>query len=170
MVSFGVMNFRVWILALATGCAAQTPVPNASQLHEPAGYVVLFKLHTLPASVQVYTCKSSAWSGPDPDAIVTNDKKTLTIRHYKGPTWEATDGSIIHAGNAKHFLALREKSVDWLQLTASGGTNQFAKVAFIHRIDTSGGVPPAQACDATHDQEQVRVPYSATYLFLVPGK
>jgi hypothetical protein len=35
-----------------------------------------------------------------------NDAKTLTVHHYKGPTWEATDGSIVRSDGsaAKHFL------------------------------------------------------------------
>jgi hypothetical protein len=153
----------------------QTSVPKASELRDPPGHAILFRLRTLPTSVQIYTCKATAdpakpfaWSGPDPDALVANAENTLTIHHYKGPTWEATDGSIVRGSSARHYLAAREGSVDWLHLMATNGTRQFAKVAFIHRIDTSGGVPPPQVCDATHDQEQVRVPYSATYLFYVP--
>jgi Protein of unknown function (DUF3455) len=149
---------------------AQTPVPKASELYDAPGHAILFRLRTLPTSVQIYTCKATAgafaWTGPDPDAIVANSDNTLTLlHHYKGPTWEATDGSIVRGSNAKHFLSPKEKSVDWLELTAVGGTQKFASVDLIHRIDTSGGVPPSQPCDAAHDLEQVRVPYSATYLF-----
>ncbi len=161
-------------ICLASISLGQTPVPPASELHNPPGHSVLFRLQTLPTSVQIYTCKATggafAWSGPDPDAIVSNPLHTVTIHHYKGPTWEATDGSIVRGSNAKHFLAPREKSVDWLELAASGGTQKFSSVDFIHRIDTSGGVAPSQPCDAAHDLEQVRVPYSATYLFYTPKK
>jgi hypothetical protein len=146
---------------------------TATGLHDPPGHSVLFQLRTLPTSVQLYTCKATAgsfaWSAPDPDAIVATADSALIIHHYKGPTWEATDGSIIHGGNAKHFPAPREKSVDWLELTATKGTLKFAKVAYIHRIDTSGGVAPPQPCDAANDQQQARVPYSATYVFYVPN-
>jgi hypothetical protein len=150
----------------------QTPLPKASELHDPPGYKVLVKLRTQPTSVQIYTCKATgggyAWSGSDPDAIVTNAEHKLTIHHYKGPVWEATDGSIIRGSNARHWRAAQEKAVDWLELTGTGGTRQFAKVLLIHRIDTAGGVPPTQGCDEAHNLEQARVPYSATYVFYVP--
>jgi hypothetical protein len=48
---------------------------------------------------------------------------------------------------------------------------QFAKVAFIHRFETEGGIAPdaaSHACDATHAGDQVRVPYRATYEFYAP--
>lgn len=163
---------KVWEPALFCSLVllGQSSIPNASELHDPPGYAILFKLRTLPASVQIYTCKpATGWTGPDPDAIVAgSDTRLPVVHHYRGPTWESTDGSIVRGGNAKHYRAPKEKSVDWLELTASSGTQKFANVSFIHPIDTSGGVAPAQPCDATHDQEQVRVPYSATYLFYAP--
>jgi hypothetical protein len=168
------MKVRTPLLLYPLVLLGQSSIPNASELHDPPGHEIVFKLRTLPTSVQIYTCKAAAggalaWTGPDPDAILANSDATLAIvHHYKGPTWESTDGSLVHAGNAKHFLARRENAVDWLELTASDGIQKFAKVAFIHRIDTSGGVPPSQPCDAAHDQQQVRVPYSATYLFYIP--
>lgn len=140
-----------------------------AQLVEPSGHTIVFKGQTVPGSVQVYTCNAGAWTGPDPDAIVLNANRSVILHHYKGPTWEAADGSIVHGSNAKHFPAPQAKSVDWLELTASGGTLKFAKVDLIHRVETSGGVAPAQACDAAHNLQQVRVPYSATYLFYAPG-
>ena len=166
------MRHTIFLLLLAGGCFAwaQT-IPAASELQAPAGQVKLFEFKTLPASVQIYTCKAGAsdtftWAGPDPDAILKSRDKSLTVHHYKGPTWEATDGSIVKGSNAKHFRPTREKAVDWLELTAKSGTQQFANIAFIHRIETEGGVPPDPAtCDATHTGEQVRVPYSATYEF-----
>jgi hypothetical protein len=167
------MSKNVCLLALAVSCfRGQSSIPSAAELHDPPGHMILFKLRTLPTSVQIYTCKATdgtfGWSGPDPDAIVANSEETLILHHYKGPTWEATDGSVVRGSNAKHFLAPQAQSVDWLELTAIGGTKQFAKVTCIHRIDTSGGVPPSQPCDATHSQEQARVPYSAVYLFYIP--
>jgi hypothetical protein len=154
------------------GQTAQNPLPN-SELKDPNGQEVQFKFQTLPNSVQIYTCRPSngsfVWSGPDPDAILLNDGKTLTVHHYKGPTWEATDGSIVRSdGNlARHFLPNNKAAVHWLELPASGATKQFAKIKMIHRIDTSGGLPPDKPCDAQHAGAQERVNYSATYLFYV---
>ena len=160
----------LWSLSL-TGQTAQNPLPN-SELKDPDGQKVQFKFQTLPSSVQVYTCRQTnavfTWSGPDPDAILINNDKTLTVHHYKGPTWEATDGSLVRSDGklAKHFLPNNKDAVHWLELPAQGATQQFANVKVIHRIDTSGGLPPSdKPCDAQHAGDQERVHYSATYLF-----
>jgi hypothetical protein len=67
------------------GQTAQNPLPN-SELKEPAGKQVQFRLQTLPTSVQIYTCRQAgqgfAWVS-DPDAILMNDEKTLLVHHYK---------------------------------------------------------------------------------------
>lgn len=153
---------------------AQNPLPN-SELKAPEGQKVLFQLHTLPNSVQIYTCRQAgqnfAWLGPDPDAILTNAERTLTVHHYKGPTWEATDGSLVRSDGrlAKHFLPDKKDAVHWLELPAQEASGQFGKVTFIQRVGTSGGLPPAEKpCDMEHAGERERVNYSATYLFYVP--
>lgn len=148
------------ILALAAFTQA---APPAADLRTPKGYAVIFEGETLPTSVQVYTCAAGKWAGPDPDALISG--AGLIIHHYKGPTWEATDGSVVHGSNAKHFASPKPKAVDWLELDASGGTGKFAGVRFIHRIKTSGGVAPASGCDEAHSGQQARVPYIATYVF-----
>jgi hypothetical protein len=182
MTALALLNFSVtmrsrdlplllfWSLSLA-GQTAQNPLPN-SQLKDPDGQPVQFKFQTLPSSVQIYTCRPTAqgfaWSGPDPDAILINNDKTLTVHHYKGPTWEATDGSLVRSDGklAKHYLPKNKDAVHWLELPAQDVTKQFANVKVIHRIDTSGGLPPSdKPCDAQHAGDQQRVNYSAVYLF-----
>jgi hypothetical protein len=64
-------------------------------------------------------------------------------------------------------LPTDKSAVHWLELPAKSPAGQFAKVTFIHRIDTSGGLPPEKPCDAQHAGDQERVNYSATYLFYV---
>jgi hypothetical protein len=157
-------------LSLA-GQTAQNPLPNP-ELKDPEGQKVQFRFQTLPTSVQIYTCRQAeqgfAWSGPDPDAIMTNREKTLTVHHYKGPMWEATDGSLVRSDGklAKHFLPYSKDAVHWLELPAIGAIKQFEGVTVIHRIDTSGGLPPSdKPCDAQHAGDQERVNYSAIYLF-----
>jgi hypothetical protein len=151
---------------------AQNPLPN-SELKEPQGKQVQFRFQTLPTSVQIYTCRQAgqrfAWVS-DPDAIMTNSDKTLLVHHYKGPTWEATDGSLV-AGDgpqAKHYLPKNPDAIHWLELPVKTAVGQFATVSLIRRIDTTGGLLPAgKACDAQHAGDQERVGYSATYLFYV---
>lgn len=166
--------YLLGVVAVGSILCAQAPLPKASELKDPAGQAVLYKFQTLPNSVQIYTCKTAAgkyaWTGPDPDAVMATAGEKLILHHYKGPTWESTDGSLVRASHATHYQATQSGAVDWLELTAAGGTRKFARVSNIHRIETSGGVPPASTCDAAHDAEQIRVPYQATYLFYAPPK
>jgi hypothetical protein len=70
---------------------------------------------------------------------------------------------------ARHFLPNNPNAVHWLELPAKEPAGQFAKVTFIHRIDTSGGLPPSgKPCDTSHAGEIERVNYGATYLLYVP--
>jgi len=163
----------LWSVPLAAQ-TARNPLPS-SDLKDPEGQRVQFTFQTLPNSVQIYTCKATgqgfAWSGPDPDAILTNRERTLTVHHYKGPVWEATEGSIVRSDGAlaKHYLPKNQDAVHWLELPAQGPAGQFGRVTMIHRIDTSGGLPPSgKTCDAQHAGDQERVPYAATYRFYVP--
>jgi hypothetical protein len=152
------------------GQTAQNPLPN-SELKEPVGKQVQFRFQTLPTSVQIYTCRPAgqgfAWVS-DPDAIMMNDDKTLLVHHYKGPVWEATDGSVVHGDGpqAKHYLPKNQDAIHWLELAANTTAGKFATVTLIRRINTTGGLLPAgKPCDALHAGDQERVGYSATYLF-----
>ncbi len=160
-----------WPLA---GQKAANPLPTAD-LKTPDGQKVRFRFQTQPHSVQIYTCRQTsqgfAWAGPDPDAILISADRKLIVHHYKGPAWEATDGSMVRSDGslARHFLPQNKDAVHWLELPAKVQSKQFGRVTFIQRIDTSGGLPPSdQPCDAQHAGDQERVPYSATYLFFVP--
>jgi len=153
---------------------AQSPLPN-SALRDPSGQTVLYRFHTLPHSVQVYMCRSTdgafAWATPYPDAILADDANKVIVHHYKGPVWEATDGSTVRseAPLARHFLPTHQDGIHWLELPAKGTTGQFGGVTTIHRIDTAGGLLPRdKPCDAQHAGDEERVEYSATYLFYGP--
>jgi hypothetical protein len=39
-------------------------------------------------------------------------------------------------------------------------------VTFVQRLNTQGGAAPATGCESTSVGSEVKVPYSATYLFL----
>ena len=171
------MLYRQLLLPLAAFTAwaqtALTPRPT-DEMQDPAGQKVVFRFQTLPNSVQIYTCRANGqgfrWTGPDPDAILVDHAHKLTVHHYQGPTWEAVDGSIVHSSGAlaRHYLPQNATAVHWLELPAQEPAKLFAKVTFIHRIDTSGGLPPGRPCDAQHVGDSERVNYSATYLFFAP--
>jgi hypothetical protein len=172
------IRYRIFLMLFAGmlsglplfGQTAQNPLP-ASDLKDPQGKQVLFRFQTLPTSVQIYTCRPPgqglSWVS-DPDAIMTNADKTLLVHHYRGPVWEATDGSEVRGDgpNAKHYLPKSPDAIHWLELPAKTTAGKFAKVTLIRRVDTAGGLlPPGKPCDADHVGDQERIAYSATYLF-----
>jgi hypothetical protein len=57
--------------------------------------------------------------------------------------------------------------IPWLLLKrkAGAGEGRFARVTYIQRVDTEGGVVPAGGCDQVHQGQEVRVGYKATYVF-----
>jgi hypothetical protein len=52
-----------------------------------------------------------------------------------------------------------------LQAKSHSDDGVMANVQYIVRTRTEGGVAPASGCDAGHVGAEVRVPYSAVYLF-----
>ncbi|MFJ1254589.1 DUF3455 domain-containing protein [Cupriavidus sp. CuC1] len=128
---------------------------------------------TLHASgVQIYVCKrdqgnSLAWAFKSPEADLHDASGKLIAKHYAGPTWEAPDGSKVtgkvlrQAANAR---APDSIALLLLQATSSGGTGLLAAVHYVQRLNTQGGLAPAQAC--TQEGQESRVPYRADYIFL----
>jgi hypothetical protein len=121
--------------------------------------------------VQIYTCKASgdtyAWSLKAPDASLHDSKGKLIGKHFAGPSWQATDGSIVVGELLNASPSPTPGAVAWLVLRAKShnGSGIMADVAYIVRMQTEGGVAPTGGCDASHVGTDVRVPYSAIYLF-----
>jgi hypothetical protein len=84
--------------------------------------------------------------------------------HFGGPTWKATDGSVIACELRQRVPAPSKDAVPWLLLSAKKnvGAGTFARIRWIQRIDTEGGQAPAAACDVG---AEARVPYQANYYF-----
>jgi hypothetical protein len=130
-------------------------------------------LQALGSGVQIYTCKAQAdhgyaWVLKAPDAVLSGSDGGKIGRHYAGPTWEATDGSKVVGKVAASAAA--PGAVPWLLLTASPtGRGRFSEVTYVERVFTSGGLAPKTGADAAHVGAEVRVPYTATYLFYGPA-
>jgi hypothetical protein len=150
-------------------------VPN--NIKVPDGQTVLLK--ALGKGVQIYNCKASAddpskfdWSFKAPEADLTNEDGRKIAKHYAGPTWEANDGSKVVGEKKADAPAPRPGAVPWLLLKAktNEGTGTFAKVTYIQRVDTEGGVAPSAGCDQAHVNTEARVDYTANYYFYVPQR
>lgn len=172
----------LFVAALVLGCtfgtvnyAARkkiTPPPTPGIITVPAGNSVFLVGHA--TGVQIYVCKAKAddpskleWSFTAPEADLTNEKGEKIAKHYRGPTWEANDGSKV-IGEKKAEVP-KPGTIPWLLLKAKSnvGPGTFAKVTYIQRVDTEGGVAAAAGCDQA--DTEARVEYKAKYYFYVLG-
>lgn len=184
-------NHRSWLLVgslvlipflmTAVGCKRKPisppPPPGPGIIRVPDGQTVLLK--ALGKGAQIYNCKARAddpgkfeWSFKAPEADLTNQDGKRIAKHYAGPTWEANDGSKVVGKKNAETPAPRPGAVPWLLLEAKTheGTGTFAKVTYIQRVDTEGGVAPAAGCDQAHVNTEARVDYRANYYFYVPQR
>jgi hypothetical protein len=172
------VNHRSWLLlgslfavSSVISVRAQVSPPQVPDiLKVPDGHTLILK--ALGKGVQMYECKATAadpgkfdWSFTAPEADLTNEKGEKIGKHYRGPTWEANDGSKVVG--EKKAEAPRPGAIPWLLLEAKSneGTGKFASVTYIQRVDTDGGLAPACGCDQAHVKTEVRVPYTANYYF-----
>ena len=130
------------------------------------------------SGVQIYTCKANpsvssapptyAWVFKAPEADLSGSDGGKIGRHYAGPTWEAADGSKV-VGTLLASAAA-PGNIPWLLLASKSTTGKgiFSKVTYVERVFTAGGVAPNSDADAAHVRTQVRVPYTATYIFYGP--
>jgi hypothetical protein len=129
---------------------------------------------TVPATgVQIYTCGKTpagawAWNFKGPEAELFDTQKKTIGKHYGGPTWEGADGGKVVGAVKANAPAPGGNAIPWLLLDikSSEGSGQFVQAKAIQRIATTGGTAPAQGCDEAHANQESRVPYTATYLFL----
>jgi hypothetical protein len=92
--------------------------------------------------------------------------------HSVGPTWTWSDGSSITGKVVQKQPASNPANVPWLLVeTHPDGTTagMLTDVTLVRRSDTQAGVP-TMACDAEHQNNEVRVPYQATYTFYTTSK
>jgi hypothetical protein len=183
------VNHRSWLLVgslvsitfvmTVVGCKRKSisPPQGPDIIRVPDGQTVLLK--ALGKGVQIYECKATAadprkfdWSFTAPEADLTNEKEEKIGKHYAGPTWEANDGSKVVGEKKAETPAPRAGAVPWLLLKAKTheGTGTFARVTYIQRVDTEGGVAPAAGCDQAHVNTEARVDYRANYYFYAPQR
>jgi len=121
--------------------------------------------------VQIYACKASAggyaWSLKAPDASLQDANGRTIGKHFAGPSWQANDGSTVVGQLLNRSPSPDAGAIPWLvvQAKSHSGSGLMANVQYVIRMRTRGGVAPATGCDAAHAGSEVRVPYSAVYLF-----
>lgn len=121
--------------------------------------------------VQIYTCKPAAatyaWTLKAPEATLSDAKGKVIGKHFAGPSWQANDGSTVVGEALNASPSPDAGAIPWIVLHAKSqtGNGVMSKVAYVVRTRTEGGVAPATGCDAGHVNAEVRVPYSAVYIF-----
>jgi len=159
----------------ATGQAA--PHPDVlDQIKPPAGEQLVIQLHA--SGSQIYVCQAGAdgkfaWTLKAPEAELRDAQGAIVGRHFAGPTWRHQDGSEVTGEAAARVDSPDAKSIPWLLLNVTGhsGEGALSRITSIQRINTVGGQPPAAtACTSAQQSAEVKVPYTADYLFYAPAK
>jgi hypothetical protein len=176
-----ILNARVagsfLAVALICGCAgalAAGPPDAPEALRPPADQVLALKA---PASgVQLYECSASQdqparfeWVFKAPEAELFDEAGKKVAKHYAGPTWESTDGSMVVGAVKARDDGPDPNAIPWLLLNAksNSGTGVFSQVKSIQRLQTVGGKAPSAPCSKDDAQKVARVPYKAVYYFYV---
>ncbi|HWY05561.1 MAG TPA: DUF3455 domain-containing protein [Candidatus Acidoferrales bacterium] len=163
--------------AFVTLLAVASMIPSFSaraqqvpqQLQPPANEQLLLQVHA--KGDQVYACMSApaqyAWTLKAPDAQLFDKDGKLFGKHFAGPSWEANDGSRVTGKAVANAPSPDADSIPWLlvNIVSHDGNGVLSRATTIQRINTKGGKAPASGCDASHAGQEVRVPYSADYLF-----
>ena len=154
---------------LSFSLAAQQ-VPQ--QIQPPAGEQLFLQVHA--KGDQIYSCKSDGaqftWTLKAPDAQLFDNNGKPFGKHFAGPSWEANDGSRVTGKAIASAASPDADSIPWLLVNVLNheGSGVLSRATTIQRLNTKGGKAPMSGCDASHAGQEVRVPYSADYLFYAP--
>jgi hypothetical protein len=159
------------ILLAAAGAVLSFPVAAQvpQQIQPSPKEQLLLQVHA--KGDQIYTCKGDAaqfaWTLKAPDAQLFDSNGKPFGRHFAGPSWEANDGSRVTGKAIANAPSPDADSIPWLlvNILTHDGSGVLSRATTIQRLNTKGGKSPASGCDATHVGQEVRVPYSADYLF-----
>lgn len=155
---------------LRFGHRAVGPLLPSPDLKVPAGNELAGARDA--SGVQNYVCTVSAeskysWVLFGPQANLFGRYGALAGTHFAGPTWQSNDGSAVKAARVAGFtVTATAVPALLLNVTAhSGPSGELSAITFIQRLNTTGGVAPADGCDAQHAGAIAAVPYTATYYF-----
>ena len=158
------MKAAIAAVFASAALVASAQVPDA--IKAPAGKVAMTLKGT---GVLNYECKTAdgktAW-GFVPDAKLTDKAGKEVGKYYGGPTWELNDGSKITGKQlATAPAAAGAIPLQLVETTPATGKGALEGVVYIQRVNTNGGVAPADVCDASKVGTKKPVGYSADYVF-----
>ena len=142
------------------------------QIQAPANEQLLLQVYA--KGDQVYICQEGVtqfvWTLKAPDAQLFDKDGKAFGKHFAGPSWEANDGSRVTGKAVANAPSPDTDSIPWLlvNIVNHEGKGVLSRATSIQRLNTKGGKAPASGCDAAHTGQEIRVPYSADYLFYAP--
>jgi len=162
--------------AAATPNAPAPEVPQRpslglfSRIKAPSEVEPAFELTA--TGVQIFRCEPDKdglhWAFRLPEAELRDSRKQVVGHHGANYSFEHVDGSRLIGTIVGYDAAPSGDAVRWLLLrTQSYGQGELEKVTYVQRIDTEGGMPPAQ-CSADQANQVLRVPFSARFIFYRP--
>ena len=158
----------------ATGAATTAVAPSL-------GFFSRIKVpdHTEPVlrlsgkGVQVFRCERPAngdwgWVFRLPEADLADDGGKVVVRHGANFSFEHVDGSRLVGSVAAYDEAPSAGNLRWLLMTTRQfGQGTLSGVSHVQRVNTSGGMPPPR-CEANQQNQLLRVPFSADFVFYRP--
>jgi hypothetical protein len=159
------------LLGLAAPVAAEPGKDNRApdladypKLQVEAGHKVAFRVYA--EGVQIWRWNGITWVFQKPEAVLYGSvaEDGIVGIHYAGPTWESASGSYV-IGAVIERATPNINAIPWFLLGAvkSDGPGIFDGVTYIQRVNTVGGIAPADPGDFVG--EEARVPYTADYFF-----
>ena len=135
-----------------------------TNLQPPTGTKLAY--HVYASGVQIYHWNGTGWSFDGPSALLFADAAGNGVvgKHYGGPAWESMSGGKVY-GAVLQRCTVDPNAVPWLLLAAQpdGGPGIFQRIAFIQRVNTTGGNAPSTPGTVTG--QVAEIPYTAEYLF-----
>ena len=168
------MNVRhlVAAVAAATAChvaVAQSDLPEPVRV--PAGHTMAMK--AMGIGEITYECRAKTgdpaafeWVFVAPVAKLMDASNKEVGKYYAGPTWESMDGSKV-TGKQVAVAPAMAGSIP-LQLVKADpamGSGAMTGITYIQRVNTKGGVAPAEPCVAASAGKKQQVAYQADYVF-----
>jgi hypothetical protein len=162
-------NVARGLLVLIAGVAgaAHAQPAAAPAAFDVAARTTILQVHA--EGVQLYECKAdaaghTAWAFREPVATLIRGGETVG-RHYAGPHWELTDGSLIKGKAAMSLPGADPDDAALLKLDVveNRGAGALKDATLVLRLNTHGG---ALQGDCAKGGAFRSVPYTADYLFL----
>lgn len=160
---------------------------GVARLMPPKDYAPLFAASAKGERVYISQARPDKsgkfeWVLRDSTAILVDETGTRpthgfggrgeVIGKHQGQVWEMWDGSRVVVDLMESLIDSKQGGLPWLLLKVgkSDGQGLLDQVTFIQQLNTQGGLPPQQEATKANVGKEVRVPYSATYVFYVPQK